>query len=60
MYVDIKGAAVKPRCIKIILFIGAAVLPPGANLWAGRREHHAGLFALGLMAMIGWRRRGTV
>lgn len=62
VYVDIKGGAVKPHleCIKIILFIGAAVLPPGANLRAGRREQDAGLFALGLMAMIGWRRRGTV
>lgn len=60
MYVDIKGGAVKPHleCIKIILFIGAAVLPPGANLWAGRHEQD--LFALGLMAMIGWRRCGTV
>lgn len=63
VYVDIKGGAVKPHleCIKIILFIGAAVLPPGASLRAGWREHDdAGLFALGVMAMMGWRRRGTV
>lgn len=62
VYVDIKGGAVKPHleCMKIILFIGAAVLPPGAHLRARWREQDADLFALSLMAMSGWRQHGTV
>lgn len=62
VYVDIKGGVVKPHfgCITRILSIGAAVLPPGVNLQPGWRERDVSLFALGLMAMIGRRRCGTV